>query len=133
MAGKSIDDLGSLQRAIMEIVWELGKATVNQVRDRLNDDRKKQLAYTTVLSSMQKLEKLGWLRHRSQGPVYVYRPRRSRAQEGADSLRRFIRCVFDGDPKVAFEHLIEHEHLTDDDLTTLKRMIDKRRKELRDG
>ena len=35
MARKSIDELGALQKAVMEAVWELGEATVGQVRDRL--------------------------------------------------------------------------------------------------
>ena len=33
MARKSIDELGALQKAVMETVWELGEAGVGQVRD----------------------------------------------------------------------------------------------------
>ena len=57
MAKKSLDDLGELQRAVIEIVWDLGQASVHQVRRQLS--RKKKLAYTTVLTAMQKLEKAG--------------------------------------------------------------------------
>ena len=46
MTGRSLDDLGDLQAAVMEVVWELGEATVGQVRDRLTGE--KELAYTTL-------------------------------------------------------------------------------------
>jgi len=50
----TIDALGALQKCVMETIWELGEATVGQVRDRLQ--REPQPAYTTILSVMQKLE-----------------------------------------------------------------------------
>jgi BlaI family penicillinase repressor len=127
MARKSLDDLGTLQKAIMETVWELGEATVQQVLTRLGRD--KTLAYTTVLSAMQKLEKRGWLRHREEGRAYIYLPTRSRQEESKSSLRKFIAAVFGGDPLVLFQHLLDDEELSPQDLAALKKMIDKRRKE----
>ena len=35
MPHRSLDDLGELQRAVIEALWELGEATVQQVRDQL--------------------------------------------------------------------------------------------------
>lgn len=35
MARKSLDDLGELQRAVQETIWEMGEGTVHQVRERL--------------------------------------------------------------------------------------------------
>ena len=131
MGKKSLDKLGKLQRAVMDTVWQLGEATVHQVRDRLG--QKRELAYTTVLSVMQKLEKLGWLKHRAEGRTYVYRATRTRAQEGASSLRAFTDRVFRGDRLLMFQQLIDDGNLSDEDLARLKRMIDKRRKERRDG
>jgi predicted transcriptional regulator len=128
MSRASLDDLGDLQKAVMEIVWELGEATVNQVRDKLG--RRKPLAYTTVLTVMQKLDKAGWLAHREEGRAYVYRPTRSRDEAGRSSLRQFINRVCAGDPIAAFQHLLDDQELNADDLAALRKMIDKRRKEL---
>jgi len=58
MDNNSIDSLGELQRAVMEAIWEMGEASVHDVREVLA--RRKKLAYTTVLTVMQKLEKAGW-------------------------------------------------------------------------
>ena len=131
MARKSIDDLGELQKAVMETVWGGGEVTVQQVRDRLG--REPTPAYTTILSVMQKLEKAGWLTHRPEGRSYLYRATRSREEEGSTSLRTFTRRVFGGDPLLLFQHLIDDKELSDSDLTALKKMIDQRRKERRDA
>lgn len=128
MSRPSLDELGDLQKAVMEIVWELGEATVNDVRDKLA--RRKPLAYTTVLTVMQKLDKTGWLAHREEGRAYVYRPTRSRDEAGRSSLRQFINRVWAGDPITAFQHLLDDQDLSAEDLAALRKMIDKRRKEL---
>ena len=128
MTKKSIHHLGALQKAIMEQVWELGQATVNDVRERLC--RHRPLAYTTILSSMQKLEKMGWLRHRKEGRTYLYLPMQSREEEGAHALHAFINHVFNGDPMQLFQQLIEDERINEDDLTQIRKWIAQRRKEI---
>jgi BlaI family penicillinase repressor len=126
MARKLLDDLGELQRAVIEVVWNLGDASVHQVRKELN--RTKKLAYTTVLTAMQKLEKAGWLRHRNEGKVYIYTPTRTREEAGANSARKFIERVFDGDALLMFQHLMRQSKLSDKELQELRKMIDEKRK-----
>ena len=127
MSRKLLDDLGQLQRAVIEVVWELGEASVHQVRERLG--RKKKLAYTTVLTAMQKLEKAGWLRHRAEGKSYVYLPTRSREEAGAKSVLKFMKRMFDGDAVLMFQHFMREGKLSDDELRKLRKMIDKKQKE----
>ncbi len=130
MGRGSIDALGELQKHVMETVWEMGEATVSQVREKL--DRQPPPAYTTVLSVMQKLEKAGWLKHRSEGRTYVYLPTRSRDEAGANTLRTFIDRVFRGDPLLMFQHLMDDEDLSAEELGELRKMIDRKRKSGRD-
>ncbi len=127
MSRRSLDDLGDLQKTVMEIVWTLGEASVNQVKTKLV---RRKLAYTTVLSVMQKLDKAGWLTHREEGRAYVYRPVVTRAEAGRSSLRQFIDRVCGGDPIAMFQHLLDDQELSADDLAELRKMIDKRRKEI---
>jgi BlaI family transcriptional regulator, penicillinase repressor len=131
MAHRPLDNLGELQLAVMNVVWELGEATVGQVRDRLAPE--KELAYTTVLSVMQKLEKAGWIKHRSDGRSYVYLPRRSRTDAERSALRQFTERAFGGDQLVLFQHLLDDERMTEAELAELRKMLKRRRKELRDG
>ena len=127
MTRKSLHSLGQLQRAVIEVVWELGEANVHQVRERLRQQKK--LAYTTVLTAMQNLEKAGWLRHRKEGKSHIYLPTRTREQAGVSSIQRFVKQVFDGDAMLMFQHLIRQSNLSDKDLQELHTMIDKARKD----
>ena len=127
MTRKQLDELGSLQQQVLETLWALGEATVEQVRGALPGDR--QPAYTTVLSVLQKLEKAGWVGHRSEGRAYVYAATRSREQAGSSALWKFVDGVFRGDPLLLFEHLIDDERIDADDLSRLRAMIDERGQE----
>ncbi len=114
----------------MEAVWETGGATAKAVRGRLA--RERELAYTTVLSAMQKLEKLGWLTHRVEGRTHVYEPTQSRQQEGRRSLRAFTRRVFGGDRLALLQHLLDDEELSSEEVRALQEMIERRKRERRD-
>jgi len=129
MGKKSLDRFGELQRAVIEVVWELGEASVRQVWKRLC--RKKELAYTTVLTAMQRLERAGWLRHRVDGKRHVYLATRTRAQAGAGSVRKFVQRMFDGNALLLFRQLVEEGELSDKELQELQQLINKRRKERR--
>lgn len=131
MGKKALDDLGELQRTVLELVWQMKEASVHQVRDRLI--RKRKLAYTTVLSAMQKLEKAGWLKHRTEGRSYLYRATRTRQQAGAKSVRRFLKRVFQGDAVGLLQHLIHESELDAAELRELRRMIQQKEKEQEDG
>ncbi len=130
MSTVSLDDLGEVQRTVLEIVWQRGEASVHDVRKQLGRNKKK-LAYTTVLTVMQKLEKVGWLEHRSAGKSYIYTPTTSREEAGAGSVRQFLKRVFEGDAVAMFQHLIRESDLSDQDLRELRKMIEEKRKERR--
>ena len=127
MGKKSLDHFGELQRAIIEIVWELGEASVRDVWERLR--KKKEMVYTTVLTSMQRLERDGWLKHRMEGNKNIYIPTKTRAQAGAGSVRKFIHKMFNGNAVLLFQRLVEENELSPKELQELKKLIDKKEKE----
>jgi BlaI family transcriptional regulator, penicillinase repressor len=126
MQRKSVAVLGELQKAVMDQVWDLGEATTRQVWERLNPLRP--LAYTSVLSIMQRLEQAGWLKHHVRGRTYVYRATLTREQEDKRSLKDFIRRVFQGNSQLVFQHLIDDGALSQEDLLALRQLIDQKRK-----
>ena len=127
MSKQPMDRLGKLQRAVVEVVWELGEATVRQVWERLSPD--KDVSYTTILAAMQRLEKSGWLRHRAEGKSNVYLPTRTREQAGASSVRTFVQGMFGGNALLMFRHLVEEGDLRDEELQELQKLISEKRKE----
>ena len=129
MDKKSLDHFGKLQRAIIEIVWELGEASVRDVWERLR--KKKEIVYTTVLTSMQRLERDGWLTHRMEGNKNIYIPTKTKAQAGVGSVRKFIHKMFNGDAVLLFQQLVDEDELSPKELKELKRLIDKKEKEIK--
>ena len=127
MSKQPLDHLGQLQRAVIEAIWELREASVRQVWKQLS--QKKELAYTTVLTAMQRLEQAGWLRHRTEGRKNIYLPTRTREQAGVKSVRKFVQRMYRGNAFLMFQHLIDGGELNDEELDKLRRLIDRRRKE----
>lgn len=71
-------DLGPLERAVMEFVWDHeGDVTV---RDVMRAPGARGLAYTTVMTVLDRLWRKGFLARKRVGRANVYRPRRSREQ-----------------------------------------------------
>lgn len=127
MGKKSLYHFGDLQRAVMDVIWELGEASVRQVWEHLG--KRKDLAYTTILTSMQRLEKDGWLRHRTEGNKHIYLPTRTRAQAGVKSVQKFMQRMFDGNALLLFRQLVDEGELSDDELRDLQKLINQKRKE----
>src|ERR1700760_583441 len=65
--------LGPLEIAVMEILWEHGEGNVHDVVEKLG----RPLAYTTVMTTLDRLYKKGLLdRHKSER-AFLYSPRLS--------------------------------------------------------
>jgi BlaI family penicillinase repressor len=127
MSKQPLEQLGKLQRRVVEAVWDLGEATVRQVWERICP--KKDLSYTTILAAMQRLEKSGWLRHRLEGKSNVYIPTRTRKQAGIGSIRKLAQRIYDGNALLMFRHLVEEGDLSDEQLQELQKIISRKRKE----
>lgn len=128
MPPKPIDQLGELQREVLELLWDHGPATVQDVADQLSSSGR-DLAYTTVLTTLQNLEKAGWARHRRKGRAYVYRAARTKTSAGASSVRSFIQRAFGGDRQLLFESLVDDGQLSEEDVAHLQELIRKKREE----
>ena len=72
--------LGTLEREVMAVVWEHGEVNVRHVCERLTS----QVAYTTVMTTMDRLFKKRLLSRRKVGRAFVYQAAASRKElEGA--------------------------------------------------
>jgi predicted transcriptional regulator len=131
MNRRTLRGLGSLQEEVLDIVWQRGAATVADVVAQL--EQKRPVRYTTVLVALQKLEKKGWLGHRSEGRAYVYTPLKSREQAGAGLLGEVLETAFGGDPTLLVTQLLDSHPWSETELNELKKLIELRRKEKRHG
>jgi len=110
---------------IMKAVWARGQATVRDVYEDLLAGRK--VAYTTVMTMMNVLERKGHLRKRAQGRSFLYRPTRPQSQVVGTMVRDFVKRVFGGSAQPLLVHLVEEHGLSAEELDALARRIEKKR------
>ena len=81
---KGLDFRGDLQAEVMDAVWKLGEATVEDVRGQQPADRR--LAYTTIQTVLNRLAERGLLSRKLSGRALVYRPRLEQSEYLARSI-----------------------------------------------
>ena len=75
--------LGFLEKEILEILWDLGSASVKDIHDRILADPERELAYASVTTVLQRLMKKGWLKYQKKGRAFHWYPLVSREQAQA--------------------------------------------------
>src|SRR5262245_55041086 len=110
---------------LMKVVWQRGQATVRDVYEALLERRR--IAYTTVMTMLNVLEKKGHLAKRAEGRSYVYAPVRPKQRVLGAMVRDFVERVFDGSAEPLLVHLLEERQLSEKDLEQLTKRVRSRR------
>jgi BlaI family transcriptional regulator, penicillinase repressor len=108
----------------MKIIWEAPQVTVRDVYEALRQRRK--IAYTTVMTLMQILEKKGHLKKSTAGRQHIYRAARPRSQTLTALLKDFVDRVFNGSAKPLLVHLVADRRLSPADIEELRRLLKER-------
>jgi BlaI family transcriptional regulator, penicillinase repressor len=108
--------------AIMKVVWKLDKATVRDVYETLR--RRRNIAYTTVMTMMKILEEKGYLRKSRVDRAYVYRAAKPRTRVIGAMVKDFLDRVFDGSAAPLLLHLARHRDLSRDDRDMIRRIAE---------
>ncbi len=94
MRSRSGGELPQLELECLAALWALERAPVAQVHARLAE-RGRPLAYTTVLTVMERLLRKRVVERERHGRAYVYRPLVSRAEMRERALGRLVANYFD--------------------------------------
>lgn len=84
---------GELEAVIMDRLWNRDSdtsTTVREIFDELAEER--DIAYTTVMSTMDNLHTKEWLARERDGKAYYYWPTLTREQHSADIMREALDC-----------------------------------------
>ena len=129
MTDKNLHHLSRRERQIMDVIYQLGQATVNEVMDRLPDPP----GYSAVRALMRILEDKSIIRHHQDGPRYVYTPTVSHAKATNSALKQMLTTFFDGSTERAVAALLDmsSSKLNQDELDRLAKLIEQAREEER--
>lgn len=121
--------LGELEVAVMEVVWQKGRATVREVHEELS--RQREIAYTTVMTTMGRLAEKQLLTKEKQGMAYVYIPVYSKKDFIANFVQTVIDGLWDDYSELAFAHFLGR--LQEDDEAKLAQLEKVLQEKLRQG
>jgi BlaI family transcriptional regulator, penicillinase repressor len=115
-------DLHLTQREldIMSVLWDLGEATVTEVRDRVDPA----LAYTSVSTMIRTLELKGYVSHRrGEGKTHIYYPAIDPETAGESTLSRVLDKIYGGSPIKMLAHLMEQRTLSAAELARMRALL----------
>ena len=123
--------LGPLEQQLLERLWQRGSATVREVIE----DGDLKLAYTTVMTTLDRLYKKNLLDRVPEGRAFRYSPRHTpeelqRAAAG-DLIRQFLGS---GSSSLPLSYLVEAVSQHDVELLDeLQQLVERKRRDLRSG
>jgi predicted transcriptional regulator len=122
--------LGPLEERLLEALWERRNATVRELVDEQCHD----LAYTTVMTTLDRLFKKHLLSREAEGRAFRYAPSVTREQLQQEVAGEAFRQLLDASPASSLPLSFLVEIVSDRDaqlLDDLRRLVDQKRSELR--
>ncbi len=119
---KSLPPLSSGQLEMMEIVWDRGEVAASEVWEVLSQRRA--VARNTVVTTLNRLEGKGWLKHRTVGRTFFYTATRPRAGTMGHLVRQLVENTFGGSAEGLVMALLEDRGVTKEEADRIRMILD---------
>ena len=117
--------LGELETAVMELLWHEPELTVCQVEERLQQRR--QIAHTTVLTTLDRMHRKGYLIREKSGKAFVYAPRYSREEFERGLAQEVLGALLGGLSEPVLSTFVELIGKDEEKLERLEELIRQKR------
>jgi len=107
---------------LMEVLWQKGPATVQQVVQDLPE--KAPLAYNSLLTTIRILEKKGYVKHVKDGRAHVYTPLVERQEATRSEIRRLVNRFFGSSHELLVLNILKDESVDAAELKRLRKMLE---------
>lgn len=124
MARRTSETLTEAELRIMQVLWQTGPGTVQQILDAL--PTRPALAYNTVLTTIRILERKGYLGHDKDGRAHVFRPLVERDQASRSEIRHLVNRFFRNSHEDLVLNILEDRGIAAEELDRLRRMLDEK-------
>lgn len=119
-----INALGDLEMDIMGIVWNMKTATVKDVFEIMYERRR--LAYTTIMTVMNRLAVKEILAQDKTTVPYVYKPLVARDAMATSMVREVVDRLLEGSATTVMSYLLEDQNIGEAEIVKIKELVDKR-------
>jgi predicted transcriptional regulator len=123
----STHPLTELQQAILDVLWEQGPATAEAVRKALKP--KHPLTDSSVRTLLRRLEARGYVSHRVEGKVFIYRAEMPSQSVAARAVQHIIRRFCAGSVEQFLAGMVDERIVSADELQRLARKVRARKGE----
>jgi predicted transcriptional regulator len=110
---------------IMQVLWDKGSATVQQVLEAL--PREKPRAYNSVLTIVRILERKGCVRHVKDGRAHIYRAVLNQDEAKRSEIQHLLGRFFQNSRELLVLNILEEEGLDAQELMRLRQLLDENR------
>lgn len=107
---------------LMEVLWQKGPGTVQQILDGLSDSPP--LAYNSVLTTIRILEKKGYVNHEKDRRAYVYTPTIERKDATRSEISRLVNRFFGNSQDLLVLNILEDRGVDAAELARLRKMLE---------
>ncbi|MHC4758380.1 MAG: BlaI/MecI/CopY family transcriptional regulator [Planctomycetota bacterium] len=114
---------------IIQTVWENEPCAAPTVQEKLKS--RKQWSYSTVKTMMDRMAGKGLLETEKVRNLILYSSAVTKSQAQSSEVMRIIRRAFDGALTPMMQFMLEENHLSEEQLGELERMIKNRRRKIR--
>jgi predicted transcriptional regulator len=121
------ETLTEAELRLMDVLWQKGSATVQQVLDALT--QKPALAYNSVLTTIRVLENKGYVEHMKEGRAHIYRPMVERKQATRSEIRHLVNRFFGNSHELLVLNILEDRGLEAKELKRLRQLLQPQPKE----
>jgi BlaI family transcriptional regulator, penicillinase repressor len=125
MGDRQPTPLTKLELQIMQVIWKLGVSSVKDVQEGLEQ----KLAYTTVQTMLNILERKGKLRRKLRGRAYVYSATVTEAKASRHAVRDLVDRMFGGSADELVMSLIKSRQIDSKRIAELTRRLEKESEE----
>jgi predicted transcriptional regulator len=126
---KKIQKLSDANLEIMNIVWERGEVTINDVHKEINLKRKDTIKRATIQVQMKRLERYGWLKHKKVGREFYYSALRDQEESSKDILNNVRKKVFGGSRAELVRCLFADSKASSEELDRIMEYLEKIKEE----
>jgi predicted transcriptional regulator len=113
--------LGKLEAEVMQILWQRPGQAVSEVETQLR--RKREIARTTVLTTLDRMHNKGYLTREKQGKAFVYSPRYSREDFEREMAQEVLGALLGGIGEPVLSTFVELVGEDDSNLDRLEELI----------
>jgi predicted transcriptional regulator len=117
-------ELGELELAILQLIWDRGTLSAEQVREDLG----RPLKDSTVRIVLRRLEEKGYLTHSVDNRTFLYRPSASRQVVAGRAVKRILDWFCDGSVEALLVGMVDSSVLDRKELQRLAEKIAAARK-----